>query len=293
MSDCKLPSDYLFSLLSHDRLVSAVDVGANPIDGDAPYQCLLDRGICQLVAFEPQESAFEILNKQKGANQQYLPYALGDGETQTFHICQAEGMSSLLKPDPERLRAFNLFAGFGEVVRTEQVKTRKLDDVEEVEAIDYLKIDIQGSELSVFQSGREKLRDCTLIQTEVSFQPLYEKQPMFWMVDEELRSQGFQLHTFKDIKRWSLAPLIVNDDARQGLNQLLEADAVYVRGLMNEISLSSHQLKSLCLVLHHCYGSYDLAFICIRELARRRDLPSGVETEYLQLIPYRASCRFS
>jgi hypothetical protein len=60
---------------------------------------------------------------------------------------------------------------------------------------------------------------------------------------------------------------------------------------MDEQSLSSNQLKRLCLVLHHCYGSYDLAFKCVQELARRKDLPAGVEAQYLALIPYRASCR--
>lgn len=291
MSNGIVHSDFLFSLLNPGRPVAVVDIGANPIDGSPPYQYLLDRGICRLVGFEPLESAVRTLDRHTVENQRYLPFAVGDGEEHTFHVCEAEGMSSLLKPDVERLNMFNLFPGFGTVTRTERVKTRKLDDIGEIDTIDYLKIDIQGSELSVFRSGRKKLRDCVLVQTEVSFQPLYENQPMFWEIDEELRGQGFQLHTFKDIKRWPLAPLVVDNNPRCGFNQLLEADAVYVRGLTNQQSLSSVQLKQLCLVLHHCYGSYDLVFKCVQELARRKDLPAGVAGKYLALIPYRASCR--
>ena len=199
-----MASDFLFSLLAAERPVAIVDVGANPIDGSPPYQCLLDRGICRLVGFEPLESAVKILDECAAKNRRYLPCAVGDGEEHTFYVCDAEGMSSLLKPDVERLRMFNLFPGFGNVIRTERLKTRKLDEIEEVDAIDFLKIDIQGSELSVFQSGRKKLRDCVLIQTEVSFQPLYEDQPMFWEILEELRGRVFNstLSKTPSVGRW-------------------------------------------------------------------------------------------
>ena len=59
-----------------------------------------------------------------------------------------------------------------------------------------LKIDIQGSELSVFQNGQEKLAEAVAIQTEVSFITWYLDQPSFGEVDLELRGQGFIPHCF-------------------------------------------------------------------------------------------------
>ena len=221
-----------------------------------------------------------------------LPYAVGDGKTHTLHVCRASGMTSLLKPDVRMLRQFNLFPDFGEVTSTRQVETKRLDDIDEISAIDFLKIDIQGSELTAFQSGRVKLNSCVVIQTEVSFQLLYEDQPTFCEVDSELKSQGFQLHAFQHIKRWGLAPLVVNENPRAGMNQLLEADAVYVRSLMFEHLLDSNQLKRLCLILHHCYESFDLALKCILELQDRGHLAPGSEVEYLRLLPVQAACHF-
>ncbi|MEJ3816632.1 FkbM family methyltransferase, partial [Campylobacter jejuni] len=68
------------------------------------------------------------------------------------------------------------------------------DDIGEIDAMDYLKIDVQGSELAVFQNGRRRLAEAVVIQTEVSFLPLYKKQPVFGEIDLELRSQGFIPH---------------------------------------------------------------------------------------------------
>jgi len=38
-------------------IVDVVDVGANPIDGIAPYQRLLDDGLARVVGFEPNLDA--------------------------------------------------------------------------------------------------------------------------------------------------------------------------------------------------------------------------------------------
>ena len=51
-----------------NRLVEVVDVGANPIEGDAPYKGLLQAGLCRVTGFEPQEAALAELKALKGPN---------------------------------------------------------------------------------------------------------------------------------------------------------------------------------------------------------------------------------
>ena len=58
------------------------------------------------------------------------------------------------------------------------------------------------------------------------------------------------------------------------MNQLLEADVVYVRDFTFPDRMSSEQLKHLAMIAHHCYGSYDLTANCIHHLASRGALPS-------------------
>ena len=91
---------------------------------------------------------------------------------------------------------FNCFADWGEVVEHQTISTSTLDDVSELAPVDFLSIDVQGSELAVFRHGRRRLADVVAIQTEVSFVPLYENQPTFADLDAELRDQGFIPHTF-------------------------------------------------------------------------------------------------
>ncbi len=274
----------LSELLETTRLTEVVDIGANPIDGDPPYKPMLDAGLCKVTGFEPQEEALAELMRTKGPNETYLPYAVGDGGIHTLHICEVPGMTSLLEPDPAPLDLFNLFANFGKVVRQVEVETRRLDEIAEIVHLDFLKIDIQGGELMVFQSGQAKLTSAVAIQTEVSFIALYKDQPTVGDVDVELRRQGFVPHCFAELKNWAIRPSVFNNEPRLALNQVLEADLVYVRDIVHAEHMSDEQLKHLALIAHHCYYSFDLALRCLTVLEERGALAEGVATRYLSTL---------
>lgn len=274
----------LWEVLQPARLTQVVDIGANPIDGDPPYAAMLRAGLCRVTGFEPQPAALAELQRRQGSLETYLPYAVGDGETHSLNICAASGMTSLYTPDPATLDLFAALKPLGTVLRREPVRTQRLDDIAAVTALDFLKIDIQGAELAVFRHGREKLADAVAIQTEVSFVPLYRDQPGCGEIDIELRAQGFMPHCFAAVKHWPIAPLVVGNDDRQPLNQLLEADIVYVRDFRQPQRLDEEQLKHLALIAHHCYGSFDLAVRCLWLLEQRGALDKGGRARYLDSL---------
>jgi FkbM family methyltransferase len=276
--------DPLFEMLRPKRLTAVVDIGANPIDGDPPYKEMLIAGLCDLVGFEPQAEALATLNRRKSPRERYLPYAIGDGREGILHICRESGMSSLLMPDRDHLDLFTGFASHGSVKNQVQVATRRLDDVEEIDRMDFLKIDIQGGELAVFESGRSKLASAVAVQTEVSFITLYEGQPAFGAVDTSLRQLGFVPHCFAELKLRPLAPLVFNRDPTRGVRQLLEADLVYVRDFSRPENMDVEQWKHLALVAHHCYESFDLVFLALRALAKLGGTPPDTPDRYLRLI---------
>jgi FkbM family methyltransferase len=259
-------ADFLFDLIRPNRLTAVVDIGANPIDSPPPYQSLLEKRLCSVFGFEPQAEALAALNSRKSDLEKYLPYVLGDGDSATLRICRAPGMTSLLAPNPEVLRLFPGFSEWGKVVKEVPVMTRRLDDVTEIKVLDFLKIDVQGAELMIFQSGRERLKEAIAIQTEISFVPLYKDQPTFGEVDLELRHSGFLPHTFAELNKRLIAPL-VGQNPYQGINQLLEGDIVYVRDFSRPERIAPEQFKHLALVAHHCYSSFDLAANCLHRLA--------------------------
>jgi FkbM family methyltransferase len=281
------PMDLLTEILAPQRPTAIVDVGANPIDGDPPYKAMLAAGLCTVTGFEPQVAALARLQQAKGPHERYLPYALADGTERTLHICQLEGMTSLLVPDPAHLALFNLFPIWGTVKERIPVATRKLDDIAEITQLDFLKMDVQGAEREVLAHGRAKLADTVVVQTEVSFVSLYHDQPSFGEMDLVLRELGFLPHSLIGTKIWPLTPMVVGDQPNRGIRQLLETDMVYVRDFSRPENMGVEQWKHLALVAHHCYGSYDLALKAVISLMKLGVLPEDASKRYLAGLPAR------
>jgi hypothetical protein len=151
------------------------------------------------------------------------------------------------------------------------------------DALDFLKIDVQGGELTAIENGRHCLASAVTIQTEVSFFPLYEKQPTFAEIDQVLRTLGFIPHTFAAINRRMIAPLFDERNPYAALNQLLEADMVYVRDFTQPQRMSDEQLKHLAIIAHHCYRSFDLATNCILHLCQRQAIAANSMQGYAAL----------
>jgi len=279
----------LHQILAPSRLTSIVDVGANPIDGDPPYKAMLAAGLAEVTGFEPQAEALARLEEKKGPRERYLPYALGDGSRGLLNVCELEGMTSLLVPDPRQLALFNLFPIWGRVKNQIPVDTRKLDDIAEIARMDFLKMDVQGSEREVLTHGRARLKETVVVQTEVSFVPLYQNQPVFGEIDLLLRDAGFIPHSVTGTKLWPIAPMVVGDTPNRGIRQLLETDMVYVRDFSRPENMDAEQWKQLALVAHYCYGSYDLTLRSILTLIQLGALTDDAGKRYLATLPALAA----
>ena len=256
------------SIIGSVPKIHIVDVGANAIDGSPPYTPLLHGG-ATLVGFEPNPDALARLNGMKRENETYLPHAIGDGEQHTLHICAAEGMTSLLEPNPAVLNLFHGFPNWARVTQAVSVSTMRLDDVAEARGADMLKIDIQGGELMAMQHAEALLANLLVIQTEVEFLPMYKGQPLFSDIDQFLRTRGFVLHRFFPTVSRVITPMLVGNNIYAGMSQLVWADAVFVRDFTRPDSWTDHQLLVSAAILHDCYGSYDLVLHLLTEHDRR------------------------
>jgi hypothetical protein len=128
------------------------------------------------------------------------------------------------------------------------------------------------------------LTGAVMVHTEVSFVPLYKGQPVFGDIDLALRALGFIPHMFANINKRMILPVHYADNLYASMNQLLEADIVYVRDFTQPDRMNSEQLKHMALVAHHCYGSYDLAANCIQHLISRSVVPPDSIERYLATI---------
>lgn len=276
------PAPSLHSLFGLSFSIKIVDVGANPIAGaPPPYAPLMTGGHAEVIGFEPNPHALAELNRRKSPRETYLPHAVGDGRRHTLRLCATSGMTSLLEPNPAMLNLLHGFSEWGRVVDTTELDTVRLDDVPETSGADFLKIDIQGGELMVFENAVERLRGITVIHTEVEFVPMYVGQPLFSDIDRFLRQHGFVLHKFDPLVSRVIKPLMWNNDPRAGLSQLVWADAVFIRDFVDLAHLDTDRLLRLAVILHECYRSYDMVAHLLMEHDRRTG--QGLGARYVQL----------
>ena len=127
------------------------------------------------------------------------------------------------------------------------------------------------------------------IQTEVSFITWYLDQPSFGEIDVWLRGQGFIPRCFAGVHRRPIGDFGVGDDALPWVNQVVEADIVYVRDFTDPDIMTDEQLKHLGLIAHHCYRSIDLAFRCAQILEERHVVAAGSSQRYLSQSRSEAS----
>jgi hypothetical protein len=71
-------------------------------------------------------------------------------------------------------------------------------------------------------------------------------------------------------------------NSRTSLNQLLEADLVYVRDFRQFECMTTEQWKHLALIAHHCYGSFDLALRAVTMLAKADIVSADAPELYMQ-----------
>lgn len=268
------------------RSTMVVDVGANPIN-DAPYKDLLRMGGCDVIGFEPQADAYEALQRVKSDRESYFPFAVGDGSLQELKVYRSNGMTSIFQPYGPASATLGRPRMF-RVVHRIPMQTVALDSVAEITRFDLLKIDIQGGEVAVFQGGAEKIRHAVAVIVELRHLQLYEGEPMASGVDLDLRRRGFVLHKFIFNKS-----LPISNSQQQRLRlaatreQLVDGDAVYIRGLMELKTLDDEGLLHLAVVASGVFVSQTVVLACLDELVRLKLVEVSLAKRYVDALPAR------
>jgi len=272
-----------FEFLELEEKIQVIDIGAAAIAEVPVYKPLLDLNLAHLSAFDGDERQIKNIRDAYGEKATIYNDFLFDGDEQTLYLASSSsGMTSLLKPSEKALGYFNGFKHFGHIQHIEKIQTKRLDDIEGVKSVDFVKMDIQGAELKVLQNSVKKLHDCLAIQLEVPYICLYENQPTFGEIDIWMRSKGFVPHCFMEIKRWSIAPTLLNNNLGVPGNQLLESDIVYIKDPLSLQTLSANQLKKYVMIMHYCFQSFDLAVLILLELERRNEIQLNAHQVYLK-----------
>jgi len=270
--------------LAFPRKTAIVDIGANPVN-PAPYTPLLRAGGCTVTGFEPQDDAFAELQRLKGPDETYFPFALGDGGRHNLHIYRNGGFTSIFPPHVATHAAMGR-PRWSRVDRVIEMETKALDDIPDLGPCDLLKIDIQGGEKLVLDHGRRSLSEAVAVIVELRYLQLYENEPMMGGVDSALRDQGFMLHKFLFNKA---LPLPSSQSARLNRrrvnDQLVDGDAVYLRHPGHVADWSDAQLMHCALLAASVFGSHSLVLWALDDLIRRKACADDLPARYVDLLP--------
>ncbi len=217
-------------VLLASRPITIVDVGAqNLTDEDHVYGPLCKGNIpYRIVGFEPLEHRRkERLRQATDHHLVLLPAFIGDGSVHTFHVNAPDATSSLL---PFNRAVTGKLNGLDDLhtVKTELAHTTTLDSaLEGTEDVDFIKLDIQGAELTALRYASSTLKRALVVHCEVSFVEIYSGQALFSEIEQYMRSSGFDLVDFHSLCRYPLTktPLAKSRD------YLGWGDAVFFRRL--------------------------------------------------------------
>ena len=234
-----------------NRRPRVVDIGAQLMGpGSHPYDPLRRFSKLEVIGFDPLENRLsERYDAEDDDGLTLLPYAIGDGEIYTLHINNNDATSSLYPLNQKHNERFTELAAF-RTIRTEQVKTHRLDDVLAEGAVDFLKLDIQGAELMVLRSALKTLERTAVVHCEVEFSPIYDGQPLYPEIQAFLNSQGFELIDLL----WSGKDYYNTPSGNVAPDRLLWADAVFFKQTNNVDVMISQALISAAI-----YGKPTLA----------------------------------
>lgn len=271
-------------LIAFQDQLHVVDVGANPMKHETPYKLLHMNGDLAVIGFDPQAETLASLQHDDRTRDQFLPHAIGDGESHQLNIYHGSGLTSLLK-----IRRKTLFYLMGlkraaRLVDTATFDTKRLDDLDDIQRMDLLKIDVQGAETMVFENGHSKLESTLAVHTEVNFFPLYENQPSFGEVDVSLRQAGFVPHSYYHTVTRQVRSSFTKHVQNLPRTHLLDGDMIYFRDLSDAATLSDEDLRKLALISDGIYGFYDYTLRCVDELKRRGMVENRAVENYLRLL---------
>ncbi len=252
--------------LKNKKPIIICDIGASPVDKTNFIDELFNNTFCKIIGFEPNTAEFEKLDNTS-PNKKYYNFAIGDGTKKTLNICSSPGMSSFLEPDLEYLSKFHLFERLSKIIQRVEVKTKKLNDIND--DVDFFKIDVQGYESEIIKNGKDKIKDALIVQIETSPVPLYKKEKSFSYVISQLEDLGFCLHMFNNINTRIFKPMLLNNNPYKGIHHLFQLDCVVIKNFEKINKLNEDKLIKLILILFYSFKSYDLVDYLITILDKK------------------------
>ncbi len=247
-----------------DNKINFLDIGSI---GDLKWPITtVENKYINIIKFDAQYIDDEIETKD-----QYNNLLWGAEEEKEFYINKGSETSSLFQPNFALLKYYPNVERF-KPVSSKKIKTTTLNDIiTENTNCDFLKLDVQGSELEVLKGAELKLSDNLVgIEIEVSFAEIYLQQPLFSNIDIYLRDK-FNLQLW-DLNSQYFLFKNINNSRFNNKGRLMWADALYLRPIediekwIDKFDYKTAKQKILSLIgITTLYGYNDYIFTLLQQ----------------------------
>jgi len=213
------------------------------------------------VGFEPDVRSIPALMADDQGCRRYeiVPSAIGRDSESILNLCRDPRVSSLLTPNWNFVNVFPNADRFS-IVERKAIEVNTLDSLN-LPRPDFIKLDVQGSELAVLSGAENALDGCFGLEIEVELLPIYFDQPLFGDLSRFLAEKDFVFIDFTSLNRWGRQKY-------DGLGTLVFGDALFLRTPESEhvSNLDANSLKrylAICLI----YSRFDLIDVALKQHA--------------------------
>ena len=251
--------DYMKDIKQHilkDEKYIAVDVGA-AIGVQTWWFEVLEFG--QIYAYEPhKESAKELESMYKEYNYTVLNEALdSESGTKEIYLTNVRTGSSLLKPNEGYIYSNPGYFSPYSTDTIETIATYESLSKHDINDIDLMKIDTQGTELNILKGlGETYLDKLLVVEFEAGMPGGYLNQPHFTEVHEFMSANNFDLFDLRSARgslyHRTLPRFIANKKVSQKIH---EVDVLYFKDLDYVLSQKRPE-KLRKLIVSYCVYSY-------------------------------------
>ena len=209
--------DAFINAINHYRIDLVIDVGANT--GQFAKEIRAAGYYGELHSFEPVKKTYDMLETASRNDHKWHTHKLALGAvrpTQTINVMTNSDLSSFNTPSQF---GKDRFKGFQSATQ-ESVQVDTVDHFIESNKLHsrrmLLKMDTQGHDLYVLKGATNSLRCILAIQSEISFQPLYEEMPYYQESLKTIENCGYSVA--------ALNPVAKGEDL-----SIIEMDCLFVR----------------------------------------------------------------
>lgn len=247
--------------LIEDSLI-CIEAGARkPATDEASRERFYALEGARVVAFEADTEEADRLVERLSLSSgiEIVGAALGERDGMaTLFVTENPSCSSLFEPNEQ---VIGRFPGLhvARLSHTTQVEVVTLDRVcadKGIRSVDFVKMDVQGGELGILRGGSRSLSEVAAVVTEVSFQKIYNGQPLFGEISEEMSRQGMEFYGFVHTGGKS------RGSRNRPTTQALWGDALFLR----TPEASPPGLAAKVSVFAALYGALDFAEASLRSI---------------------------